>query len=382
MNISPALRTNTLKEYYFSIKLKEIAQLEAEGKNIINLGIGSPDGCPPHNVIEKMQQAAQKAEANRYQSYIGIKELREAWCAWYHKNYGVSLEANEEVLPLMGSKEGIMHISMAYVQKGDQALVPDPGYPPYTSVTQFAGAEVIYYSLTEKNHWLPDLLVLEKQDLSSVKIMWVNYPHMPTGALIRLNDLEKIVRFTQKHQILLVYDNPYSFILNGQPLSIFQIEGAKKNCLELHSLSKSYNMAGWRQGVLAGKKEYLTEVLKVKSQMDSGMYLPLQVGAAEALKSSNKWFDELNTAYQKRREIIWDICKALNLSYDKKSAGLFVWAKLPLGEEDKSWSDQQLYEKNIFITPGSLFGKNGRGYLRFSLCAPLRSLEKAKKQLL
>ncbi|WP_103327652.1 pyridoxal phosphate-dependent aminotransferase [Bacteroidetes bacterium endosymbiont of Geopemphigus sp.] len=382
MKISPAIRTQSIREYYFSKKLREIAQFKSEGKDIINLGIGSPDGLPPHKVIEKMQQAAKNAEANRYQSYIGIKELREAWSLWYKKNYRVSLDTNKEILPLMGSKEGIMHISMAYLQKGDQALVPDPGYPAYTSVTRLTGADVIYYSLTEKNHWIPDLPRLEKENLSAVKMMWINYPHMPTGATIRLNDLEKIVCFAEKHKILLVHDNPYSFILNEQPLSVFQIEGAKEISLELQSLSKSHNMAGWRQGMLGGKKEYLQEVLKVKSQMDSGMYLPLQIGAIEALQHSNEWFESLNMEYQKRRNIIWNICKALELTYDAKSTGLFVWAKLPLKEEDKSWSDKQLYNKNVFITPGSLFGKNGRGYVRFSLCCPPTLLEKAQIQLL
>ena len=382
MKISPATRMKLIREYYFSRKLREIARLKSEGKDIINLGIGSPDGSPPKKVIEEMQQAAQGIEANRYQSFIGIKKLREAWSLWYQQNYQVSLNSNEEILPLMGSKEGIMHVSMAYLQKGNQALVPDPGYPPYTSVTQLVGADVVYYSLMKKNYWLPDLSILEKKDLSGVKIMWINYPHMPTGATITLNALEEIIHFAKKHNILIVYDNPYSFILNEQPLSIFQIEGAKEISLELHSLSKSYNMSGWRQGMIGGKKEYLQEVLKVKSQMDSGMYFPLQIGAIEALKHSRGWFESLNVKYRKRRNIIWDICKDLKLTYDEKSAGLFVWAKLPPKEEDKNWSDKQFYNKNVFITPGSLFGNNGRGYVRFSLCCPIILLEKAKIQLL
>lgn len=381
MNISPASRMHHITEYFFSRKLKEIGRMKAEGANIINLGIGSPDILPPKSAIRKMQQGADLPCANMYQSYIGIEPLRQAFASWYLKNYNVSLNPEEEILPLMGSKEGIMHISMAYLERGDQVLIPDPGYPTYASVSQLLEAEITYYELREETRWQPNLEVLERRNLSRVKILWINYPHMPTGAVVDLEQLERIVHFSRKHKILLVHDNPYSFILNTRPLSIFQIQGAKDTALELNSLSKSHNMAGWRIGMVAGKKEFIQNILKVKSQMDSGMYLSLQLGAIEAMQQSDEWFQELNAVYSQRKTIIGKICDTLGLSYDHMGTGLFVWAKLPNNQDDKIWSDRMLHERHIFITPGSIFGRCGKGYVRLSLCCPIETLEEVQKRI-
>lgn len=381
MKILPALRTNYITEYFFSQKLQEINALEEKGLNVINLGIGNPDILPPKSAIEKMQQISNSSQANMYQSYKGIKSLREAFARWYSKYYNVVLNPEEEILPLMGSKEGITHISMAYLERGDKVLIPDPGYPTYTSVSKLFDAEIIYYKLVEKNNWQLNLNLLEDIDLSRVKILWINYPHMPTGSITNLKQLYKIVCFAYKHNILIVHDNPYSFILNEKPLSIFQIQEAKDISLELNSLSKSYNMAGWRIGMVLGKKEFIQNILKVKSQIDSGMYLPLQFGAIEALQESDIWFKKLNAIYYERKILIQEICKKLELSYNNKSAGFFVWAKIINNQDDKIWSNKMLNERHIFITPGSIFGQCGKGYLRFSLSCSVKILKEVQHRI-
>lgn len=379
MQITPTSWINNINEYFFSLKLREIEKLKVNGADIINLGIGSPDILPPKSVINKMQKASKLINANKYQSYIGIQPLRDAFASWYLKNYNVILNPNEEILPLNGSKEGIMYISMTYIQKGDKILVPDPGYPVYSSVAKMLNAEIIYYELKEINDWQPNFI--KNFNLGKIKILWINYPHMPTGAIINLEKLEEIVHFAKKNEILIVYDNPYSFILNKEPISIFQIKGAKDICLELNSLSKSHNMSGWRIGVVIGKKEFIKNIIKIKSQIDTGMYFPLQIGAIEALKYSKKWIEKLNLIYKERKKITYDICNKLQLTYNNDSAGIFVWAKLIDNIDDKNWSNNMLYEKHIFITPGSIFGKCGKGYVRFSLCSPIEDLKKVLQRI-
>ncbi|WP_185874093.1 pyridoxal phosphate-dependent aminotransferase [Blattabacterium cuenoti] len=379
-----AKRMHQISEYFFSEKMKEIYHLEKKGIEIINLGIGNPDLLPPKEVIHQMKKASELYNANTYQSYTGIEMLRKAISCWYEKTYKVShIDHKEEVLPLMGSKEGIMHISLSYLEKGDQVLIPNPGYPTYTSISRFLESEIIYYDLHERENWCPNIQLLENKDLSKVKIMWINYPHMPTGATITFEKLEEIVFFAKKNRILLVHDNPYSFILNDQrPLSIFNIKEAKDIALELNSLSKSYNMAGWRVGMIIGKKEFIKNILKVKSQMDSGMYYPIQIGAIEAMNQYSEWFKRLNIEYCKRKKIIWEICDSLNLEYKRKSAGIFIWAKLTnLDKNDRKWSDKIFKKYYIFITPGSIFGENGKGYVRLSMCCPIKILEKAKNRI-
>lgn len=374
----PAKRIHTVEEYYFSKKLREVRELVAAGKPIINLGIGSPDLQPPTVVVNALEASLQDEAAHKYQNYQGIPELRNAIADFYQKNYGVALNANDEILPLMGSKEGIMHISMAYLDEGDEVLIANPCYPTYTSVTKLLGAIPKYYNLNAENNWLPDLEKLAQEDLSKVKLMWVNYPHMPTGVKATKAFFEHLLVFAKKHQILIINDNPYSFILNEEPLSILSIEGAKEVALELNSLSKSFNMAGWRTGMVMGKAAHLQHVLKVKSNMDSGMFYGIQKGAVKALESSKEWFAELNNIYAKRRELIWELAEKLHCTFDKETAGMFVWAKLPLSNElsSEEFIDKLLYEKDVFITPGSIFGTQGEGYVRFSLCV---SEEKIKE---
>lgn len=381
MIISPAPWIHNINEYFFSLKLKEIEKLKANGADIINLGIGSPDILPPRSVINTMQKASNLIDANRYQSYIGIKKLRHAFASWYLENYNVQLNPNEEILPLNGSKEGIMYISMTYLKQNDKVLVPDPGYPVYSSVSTMLNAKIIYYELKEQSLWQPNFNSITNLNFNNFKILWLNYPHMPTGAIIELEELEKIVYFAKKNEILIVYDNPYSLLLTKKPLSIFQIKGAKDICLELNTLSKSHNMSGWRIGVLTGKKEFIQNIIKTKSQIDTGMYLPLQIGAIEALKYSKTWINQLNHIYKIRKKIIHNICNTLQLSYNKNSAGLFVWAKLINNIDDTNWSNNLLYNKHIFITPGSIFGKCGKGYVRFSLCSPIEDLKKVAQRI-
>lgn len=373
--IKIADRLLSVEEYYFSKKLKEVDVLRASGKPIINLGIGSPDLQPPSKVISALKESLDFDTAHKYQSYIGLPELREAMAAFYREQYDVYLSPVTEILPLMGSKEGIMHISMTYLNRGDQVLIPNPGYPTYASVTRLLEAEPIFYDLTDSTNWLPDLDVLDKQDLSKVKIMWVNYPHMPTGASATKIFYRKLIDFAKRHHILIVNDNPYGFILNENPLSILNVEGAKEVCLELNSLSKTFNMAGWRVGMLMGKSDYISNVLRVKSNMDSGMFYGLQKGAIEALKCSKLWYSSLNNVYEERRELIWKLADALNCTYDKNASGMFVWAKLVENVKAEEFVDILLKNNHIFIAPGTIFGSNGEGYVRFSLCASTEDIE-------
>ena len=373
--ISKANRLNDVKEYYFSKKLREVGQLMAAGKPIISLGIGSPDLAPSNEVLETIVSSLGDPMAHGYKSYQGIPELRNAMSGFYKSHFDVDVNPANEVLPLMGSKEGIMHISMAFLNEGDQVLIPNPGYPTYSSVTKLVQAEAIPYDLTEKNNWLPDYEEIEKNDLSKVKIMWVNYPHMPTGTKASDALFIQLIAFAKKHDILIVNDNPYSFILNDSPKSIFQYEGAKEVALELNSLSKSFNMAGWRVGMVLGAENYLTEILKVKSNMDSGMFYGIQKGAIKALELSSDWFEDLNKIYEKRRSLTWKILDALDCVYAKENGGLFVWAKLPEGITSEQMTDKMLYEKDVFLTPGTVFGSNGEGYIRLSLCVPEEKLE-------
>lgn len=375
MIVSIANRLEDVKEYYFSKKLREVASLKAEGKPIISLGIGSPDLMPDQKVLSALNNAVSATTAHGYQSYQGLPALRQAMASFYESNFNVKLDANSEVLPLMGSKEGIMHVSMAFLNKGDQVLIPNPGYPTYTSVTKLVGAEPVFYDLIAKNDWLPDFETLEKLDLSKVKIMWINYPHMPTGAIAKNKMYQKLIAFAKAHNILLVNDNPYSFVLNDSPESILNYDGAKEVALELNSLSKSFNMAGWRVGMFVGAKDYLDQILKVKSNMDSGMFYGIQQGAIQALQLSKDWFKNINKHYHSRREIVYKILDALDCVYDKSHVGMFVWAKLPEGITSEQMTDKMLYEKDVFITPGTVFGSNGEGYIRLSLCISEDSLK-------
>ncbi|NLV19140.1 MAG: aminotransferase class I/II-fold pyridoxal phosphate-dependent enzyme [Bacteroidetes bacterium] len=382
MKVKPADRTTTVKEYYFSLKLKQIDQMRKAGADIINLGIGSPDQPPSENTITRLCTEASKTDAHGYQSYIGIPELRKAFAEWYRKYFKVDLDPEKEILPLMGSKEGIMHISMAFVNPGDDVLVPNPGYPTYSSVTSLVGAGIRHYDLDEKNNWEPCLDRLEDSDLSKAKIMWVNYPNMPTGAGGSLKTYEKLVNFALKYGILLCNDNPYSFILNNDYLSLLAVDGAKDTALELNSLSKSHNMAGWRIGMVAGDKEYISTILKVKSNMDSGIFRAMQFAAVEALNNPSSWFDTVNSCYLKRRKIVEEIMTLLNCSFDKKQTGLFVWGRIPDDIDDcEQFIEDILTKVNVFITPGFIFGSNGNRYIRLSLCADENTLSEAAKRI-
>ncbi len=363
-----ANRLNTVQEYYFSIKLKEVRKMISEGKPVINIGIGSPDLSPSTSVINAIKNSLLDSNAHKYQSYQGLPEFREAVAKFYTDKYNVWLNANNEILPLMGSKEGILHISLALLNEGDEVLIPNPGYPTYSSVTNLIGATPLFYELEEKNNYQIDFESLEKKDLSKVKLMWVNYPHMPTGAMGTEETFTRLISFGKKHNIVIVNDNPYSFILNDNPQSILKIEGAKDIALELNSLSKSFNMAGWRVGMLLGKASFLSEILKVKTQMDSGMFYGIQKGAIEALQLSNDWFKNQNLIYTKRRKLIWILAEKLNCTFNKNTSGMFVWAKLPNGKTSEKMIDELLYTYNLFVAPGSIFGSKGEGYIRFSLC--------------
>jgi len=375
--MKPAKRLDTVQEYYFSTKLREVARLAAAGKPIINMGIGSPDLQPPVKVLEAIQGSLMDVNAHKYQSYQGLPELRNAISNFYKDKFKVISNPDDEVLPLMGSKEGIMHISMAFLNEGDKVLIPNPGYPTYTSVTKLVGAVPLFYDLNASNNWQPNFEELEKQNLTDVKIMWVNYPHMPTGTKALKETFKKLISFGNKHQILIINDNPYSFILNDTPMSILEVEGAKEIALELNSLSKTFNMAGWRVGMLLGNATHIKEVLKVKSNMDSGMFYGIQKGAIQALQLSDDWFLDQNKIYQERRDLIWQLADQLDCTYDRNSTGLFVWAKIPKGKKATEVTDAILYDKDIFITPGTVFGSQGEGYIRFSLCVTSAIIKKA-----
>jgi len=376
--IDTSKRLEGIGEYYFSQKLREIDELNKQGKLIINLGIGSPD-LPPHpDVIKTLQEESAKPNVHAYQSYKGSPVLRTAISEWYKRWYDVELDPGSEILPLIGSKEGIMHICMTYLDKGDQVLVPNPGYPTYRSAVQLAGGKCIDYKLKESNNYEPDFEKLDKKKLKKVKLMFVNYPQMPTGQSASRELFEKIVAFGRKHDILIVHDNPYSFILNENPMSLLTIEGAKEYIIELNSLSKSHNMAGWRVGMLCGAKERIDEVLRFKSNMDSGMFLPVQLAAAKALGLAKEWQEEVNAVYRERREKVFELLSLLNCKFSKEQAGLFVWARIPAAYKNGyGLSDDVLYNSNVFITPGGIFGSAGEKYIRVSLCATIEKIEES-----
>ena len=410
MIVSPAERTRSVREYYFSRKLKEVAALDAARKasgmeGVINLGIGAPDGMPPADAIRTLTDTAALPGVHAYQSYVGIPELRNAFARWYSRYYGVTLDPGTEIQPLVRSKEGILLVSLAFLDKGDRVLVPDPGYPTYTSASRLAEAEIVPYSLKEDKGWEPDFEALEKTDLDRVKLMWTNYPNMPTGAPASMDLYRKLVDFGRRHKIMVCNDNPYSFILNDSPLSILAVPGAKECCLELNSLSKAHNMSGWRVGMVAASADVIAEILKVKSQMDSGMFRPLQLAAAAALDQGPEWFAGLNGEYRKRRKLAGKIFDLIGARYDSGSSGLFLWGKVsydsPLvsgwkrmgcpgkpdagaegtGTAGEAVSDAALYGAGVFITPGLIFGKNGEDYVRISLCARPEVLEDACSRL-
>ncbi len=382
MKVKPADRTNSVQEYYFSHKLRQIDQMRSAGADIINLGIGSPDQPPSDNTIRRLAYEARKPGVHGYQSYHGSPALRKAFSDWYLKYFKVRLDPENEILPLMGSKEGIMHISMAFVNPGDEVLVPNPGYPTYSSVTNLVGAQIRYYNLDEKAGWVPDLDKLEKSDLSRVKLMWTNYPNMPTGAKASINLFRDLVSFSANHNILLCNDNPYSFILNKDYLSIMAVDGARETVIELNSLSKSHNMAGWRIGMAASNKEYITSILKVKSNMDSGMFLPIQLAAVEALNNPETWYEKVNATYKERRKAAESIMELLRCNFDKDQVGLFLWGRIP--DEIKSceeFVEEILNKAHVFLTPGFIFGSQGDRYVRISLCADNERLEEAWRRI-
>ena len=393
MIIKPAKRTECVQEYYFSQKLKEIARMnvarKAAGESpVINLGIGSPDGMPPMAAVEALCESAVQPGNHAYQSYVGLPELREAFAGWYARWYGVDLDPSSEIQPLVGSKEGILLISLAFLDKGDKVLVPDPGYPTYSSASKLVEAEILTYDLRADNGWEPDFEALEKMDLSGVKIMWTNYPNMPTGASATDELYAELVAYGKSHGILICNDNPYSFILNENPLSILSQPGAKECCLELNSLSKAHNMAGWRIGMVAADEQVISQILKVKSQMDSGMFKPLQLAAVKALEQGSEWFSELNDEYRRRRVLAGEIFDMLGVEYDHESAGMFLWGKVPQNiiagdgvSVGQVLSDKILYEAGVFITPGFIFGKNGENYIRISLCARQEILREAADRI-
>lgn len=375
--IEEANRLHTVEEYYFSKKLREVNLLKASGKPIINLGIGSPDLQPPQKVVSAIIEGLQNENAHKYQSYQGLPELREAMAGFYREQFQVHLSPMTEILPLMGSKEGIMHISMAYLNEGDEVLIPNPGYPTYKSVTRLLGAKPVFYELDEANNWMPDITALEKLDLSKTKLMWLNYPHMPTGAQANYKMFEELVYFAKRNNILIVNDNPYSFILTDAPRSILKVKGAKNVCIELNSLSKTFNMAGWRVGMVLGNNKHINAILKVKSNMDSGMFYGIQKGAIEALNCSKLWYLSLNSVYEQRRELIWQLADALNCTYDKNASGLFVWAKLPPYTKAEEFINVLLKNNHLFVAPGTIFGSKGEGYIRFSLCTSTDDIQEA-----
>ena len=378
-----ATRLESVQEYYFSRKLKEIAHMNAEGKNVISLGIGSPDMPPSEATIKTLCEHAHHADAHGYQPYVGIPELRHAFADFYKRWYGVELNPANEIQPLIGSKEGILHITLAFVNPGEQVLVPNPGYPTYTSLSTLLGAEVIPYDLTEENGWLPDFNALEQLDLSKVKLMWTNYPHMPTGTNATLELYQKLVDFGKKHHIIIVNDNPYSFILNKKPLSILQIEGAKGCCIELNSMSKSHNMPGWRIGMVASNATFIEWILKVKSNIDSGMFRPMQLAAATALHNDESWHEEMNfNLYEKRRHLAEQILETLQCTYNKSQVGLFVWGRIPDHyKQVEDLTEAVLHKAHVFITPGFIFGSNGARYIRISLCCDEQKLAEALNRI-
>jgi aspartate/methionine/tyrosine aminotransferase len=380
--IKPANRVHSVSEYYFSKKLKEIAEMNAKGLNIISLGVGSPDLPPSVETIDTLCHSAKQPDSHGYQPYIGIPELRRAFADWYRKWYRVDLNPDTEIQPLIGSKEGILHISLAFLNLGDAVLVPNPGYPTYSSVSRLVEAELISYDLKEENDWQPDFDALEKLDLSKVKLMWVNYPNMPTGAPATLELFRKLVTFGKKHGIVICHDNPYSFILNDNPLSILEIEGAKEICIELNSLSKSQNMPGWRIAMLASNPTFVQWILRVKSNIDSGQFKPVMLAAAQALQAPKEWYSAMNEVYRKRRQLAEEMMNVLDCTFDPKQSGMFLWGKIPNQYKDSGeLADEILYKAQVFITSGFIFGSNGNRYIRISLCCKEEKLQEALERI-
>ncbi|MFI3304167.1 MAG: aminotransferase class I/II-fold pyridoxal phosphate-dependent enzyme [Rikenellaceae bacterium] len=379
---APAERIESVSEYYFSKKLREIAQLNAKGLDIISLGVGGPDRPPHTSVIDRLCEMANVDSNHSYQSYVGIPELRTAMAKWYKARYRVELNPANEILPLIGSKEGILHISMAFLNAGDGVLVPNPGYPTYTSVSRLLQAEIFSYDLTEERGWMPDFEALEKLPLEKIKLMWVNYPNMPTGTNATVELYEKLVDFARRHSIIVVCDNPYSMILNPSPMSILEVEGARECCIELNSLSKSLNMSGWRVGMLSTNATFVEWILRVKSNVDSGMFKPLQLAAVEALELGDEWYRELNDIYARRRKIASKIMHAIGCSYDESQVGLFLWGKIGEGESSsEALCDRILDDARVFVTPGFIFGSQGERYVRISLCATEERMEEALERV-
>ena len=381
--VLPARRLDSVKEYYFSKKLKEIAQLNANGADIISLGIGGPDRPPHKDVIDTLCSEAAVPSNHSYQPYVGIPQLRQAFAAWYLRFYGVSLDANTEIQPLIGSKEGILHTTLAFVNPGDGVLVPNPGYPTYSSVSRLAEAEIFTYDLLESNNWQPDFDQLEAMPLDKIKLMWVNYPNMPTGAAASMELFQRLVDFGKRHGIVIVNDNPYSFILHEKPLSILSVPGAKDIAIEMNSMSKSHNMAGWRIGMLASNPQFIQWILKVKSNIDSGQFKPMMLAAVKALEAPDSWYEDVNATYSRRRKIAEKIMATLGCSFDPRQGGLFLWGKIADDMESaEAVSDMLLYDARVFITPGFIFGSNGNRYIRISLCATEEKMNEALERII
>ena len=380
--IVPAERVGAIKEYYFSRKLRELAKLNAEGADIISLGIGGPDRAPAGDVIATMQTEVAKEGNHSYQSHNGLPELRKAFAGWYARKYGVELNPDNEIQPLIGSKEGILHLSLTFLKPGDGVLVPDPGYPTYSSVSRLVGAEIYTYDLTEEGGWLPDFEAIEKLPLDRIKLMWVNYPHMPTGRQATRETFERLIDFGRRHGIVIAHDNPYSFILNREPQSILQVPGAKDVAIEMNSLSKSHNMAGWRVAMAASNPTFISWLLKVKSNIDSGQFKPVMLAAAKALEAGDDWYDELYDVYAERRKIAEDIMNELGCSFDPAQRGMFLWGRIPDNAPSGEWlADELFYKAKVFITPGFIFGRNGDRYIRISLCAKPEKLREALERI-
>ena len=380
--ITPADRVGSIQEYYFSKKLKEVAEMNAQGKNVISLGIGSPDLPPSDETIETLCTHAHQANEHGYQPHIGIPELRQGFADWYKQWYDVELDPKSEIQPLIGSKEGILHISLAFLNPGDGVLIPNPGYPTYSSVSKLVGAKLIYYDLLEDKGWQPDFDALEQMDLSGVKMMWTNYPNMPTGGNATPELYERIVDFGRRHDILICNDNPYSFILNEHPLSILAVPGAKETCIELNSMSKAHNMPGWRMAMLASNAQFVQWVLKVNSNIESGQFKPMQYAAAKALQADKSWYDGMNRVYRSRRDLAGQIMEALGCTYDEQQVGMFLWGRIPdSAESAEAIANKVLYEARVFLTPGFIFGSRGERYIRISLCCKNEALQEALERI-
>lgn len=380
--IVPADRVSEIQEYYFSKKLREVARLNAEGKDIISLGIGGPDRPPHADVIDTLANEARKDNVHSYQPYVGIPELRRAFASWYKTWYGVELDADKEIQPLIGSKEGILHVSLTFLNPGDGVLVPNPGYPTYTSVSRLAQAEIFTYDLTEEGGWMPDFDALERLPLDRIKLMWINYPHMPTGTPATMELFERIVDFGKRHNIVIAHDNPYSFILNDHPMSLLQVEGARDIAIEMNSMSKSHNMAGWRVAMLASNPTFISWILKVKSNIDSGQFRPLMLAAVKGLEAGKEWYDDVNACYAARRKVAEEIMTELGCSFNPQQTGLFLWGRIPESvESSEALADRVLYDARVFITPGFIFGSNGARYVRISLCATEQNMRRALERI-